>query len=186
MSQQNSGTPIEFIRAVEKKFGVNFGFDIACTHEDNIVLRTHGEKLVPDYNCGYNHDQGINALEQDWSSIMAPVSWLNPPWKHVRPWSKKCSEGTERKIQEENGFCVFESGTHIFSLFPAGVGTSWFADYVLNQCAVYFLRPRLVYVDPRTGKPFVSAKTGKPQTGLNDAILCDWEGEPGTYAWKWR
>lgn len=178
MSQQNAQTPRAFIEAVEKKFGVKFVFDLACTTLDAVSPN------------GYYFDKGINALDQDWSKIewrQNEAAWLNPPWKHIKPWAKKCSEGTDHEMESEDT-TIWMPGVPIFSLFPAGVGSDWFADYVLGQAAVYCLSPRITYLDPRTGLPFVSKKTGKPQTGLNDCILVDWEctlNDVGVYAWKW-
>jgi len=156
---------------------------------------------------GHFFDEGVNALEQDWSKIghytgevyldgleAAPAYWLNPPWKNIAPWARKCGEGTDRLIEipvshpEIEPCHVFQQGPPIFSLFPAGVGSDWFGNLVLGKCAVYCLNPRITYLDPTTGQPFVSKKTGKPQTGLNDAILCHWgaDVEPGVFWWQWK
>ncbi len=92
-------------------------------------------------------------------------------------------------------------GIRIFSLFPAGVGTKWFANYVHGIADVYFLHPRITYLNPETGEPFIKMvkkddgqlhpyrnKYGQtvPQTGLNDAILCDWAGSGETFCWDWH
>jgi hypothetical protein len=181
MSQQNSQTPRELIEAIERYFDVKFVFDIACTTFD---------KVTPN---GYYFDEGVNALEQDWSTIpwnQNEAAWLNPPWKRIRPWAKKCSEGTESQVWDATHETeLWMPGIPIFSLFPAGVGSDWFSDYVLGQAAVYCISPRPTYLDPRTGLPFVSKQTGKSQTGLNDCLLVDWnctKNDVGVYAWKWR
>jgi len=167
-NQQNSATPWEFIAAVKKHFDVDFGFDIACTTED---------AKAPD---GYYFDQGIDALKQDWSTIAASVSWLNPPWKQIPKFAKKCAELVE--YRRETG----EKITRIFSLFPCGAGSNWFADHVENNAAVYLMRPRVTFIDPRSGKPFVHPITGKPQTGLQDTMLVDWGGNAVITTWKWK
>lgn len=166
-NQQNSATPWEFIEAVKKHFDVGFGFDIACTTED---------AKAPD---GYYFDKGIDALKQDWSTITEPVSWLNPPWKQIPKFAKKCAELVD--YRRETG----EKTTRILSLWNAGIGSKWFFDYVWGRAAIHVVSPRITFIDPRTGQPFVSA-AGKPQTGLNDCILCDWSGEPGMYPFVWK
>ena len=168
MSQQNSATPWEFINSVKSHLNVEFGFDIACTTED---------AKAPD---GYYFDKGIDALTQDWSTITATTSWLNPPWKKIKPFAKKCAELT--KYRRETGAIT----TRILSLWNAGIGSTWFFDYVVGNAAIHVLSPRITFIDPRTGLPFVSKKNGKPQTGLNDCILCDWSGEPGLYKFEWK
>lgn len=202
MSQQNSATPWNFIRALEHKFNVQVTFDLACTLND---------KKAPD---GYFFDFGVDALKQDWSQIPVPklpdrkqaVGFLNPPWKKIEPWAKACSEGTDFLVLDEEETadelsCTVD-GIRIFSLFPAGVGSNWFRRYVHGQADVYFLSPRITYVDPRTGEPFYKkygpkhALAGQyvldnngnklPQTGLNDAILCDWAGSGDTFCWNWK
>lgn len=194
MSQQNSATPRDFLRALEHKFNVKITFDLACTTQDCVVEPYELSKPV----SGYYFDLGYDALKEDWSRIDIPVQrddresvgWLNPPWKKTGQFVKKCSENM-----------CWLSNIRIFSLFPAGVGTNWFRNYVHGIADVYFLSPRMTYIDPRTGEPFIKMvmkddgqlhpyrdKCGKtvPQTGLNDAILCDWGGSGETYCWNWK
>lgn len=197
MSQQNAATPRDFIDAVEKKFGVKFVFDLACTTEDCIIEDPVTGDLVP--NSGYFFDQGVDALEQDWSKIHEHfkhldldkiAGWVQPPFKKINRWAQKCRQGTDRFIDTDDpdAAVVYEQGLRLFSLFPVGAGTDWFADHVLGQAAVYFIRPRITFIDPRTGQPFVSKKTGKPQTGMQDVMLVDWSPPdgPGVYTWKWK
>lgn len=174
MSQQNSATPWEFIESVKRQFDVEFGFDIACTLED---------AKAP---AGYYFDQGVDALEQDWSLIEAAVSWLNPPWKKIAPFATKCAQLRKKAVAESSVNGGPLPYTRIFSLWNAGIGSAWFFDYVVGNAAIHVLSPRITFIDPRTGQPFVSQKTGKPQTGLNDCILCDWKGEPGLYQFRWK
>lgn len=212
MSQQNSRTPSNFIRAVEAKFKVKFIFDLACTVDDCVV-----QENLQD-GRGYFFDLGIDALKQDWSKIHIPVlpndveacGWLNNPWKLTNKFAKKCSENPSMLLLDEMEIADNTSARtciRILSLFTAGVGSNWFAKYVHGQADVYFLHPRITYLDPRTGLPFVQkypkghAKAGLPkgrlnsetglvehipQTGWNDAILCDWAGTGETFCWDWQ
>lgn len=205
MSQQNSATPWEFIRSLEHKFNVRITFDLACTTLD---------AKAPD---GFYFDKGINALDQDWSKIPIPkqpdgkesAGFLNNPWKQTNKFAEKCNKGTDIVTQSDRPEGPYPGddydvapGIRIFSLWPAGVGSQWFRKYVHGQADVYFLSPRITYLDPRTNLPFyqkypknhskagevkLDAK-GNPmlQTGLNDAILCDWAGSGDTFCWNWR
>jgi hypothetical protein len=151
--------------------------DLACTTEDCVVQETDGR------DRGYYFDLGINALEWDWRLISHATSWLNPPFKKIKPWVKKCSEGTSIYDAEGN---ELNKGTRILSLLPAAVGSEWFAKYVEGKAAVYFLRPRIAFVDPRTGEPFINPKTGKP-VGINrDCMLVDWAGPNMMTSWRWK
>lgn len=217
MSQQNARTPSDFIRTVQYKFNVKFIFDLACTTKDCVVRGVQLADRIEECG-GYYFDLCYDALEQDWSKISVPLAnpegvepcaWLNPPWKNIWRWADKCNKGTDRMVEVSPGpeypndpnYYELEPGIRIFSLFPAGVGTKWFSKYVHGVADVYFLHPRITYLDPRTGMPFIKMikkddgqlhpyrdKYGKtvPQTGLNDAILCDWQGTGQTYCWDWK
>lgn len=182
MSQQNSATPIEFVNAVKSKFNIELDFDLACTTRD---------AKAPN---GYYFDQGIDSLEQDWSTITATNSWLNPPWKKIPAFAAKCAQLRKKaELQVTEEYCPSMAEyvsmlpyTRIFSLWNAGIGSKWFFQSVWGNAAIHVLSPRITFIDPRTGLPFVSKKTGKPQTGLNDCILCDWKGEPGIYQFVWK
>jgi hypothetical protein len=182
-STQNCGTPLEFLRALEQKFNVQIGFDIACTTEDTILTKM-GRAHPSESGRGYYADLGVDALSADWRTIPQAVSFLNPPFKHIAPWAQKCSIGTD-VYDTETGELV-NKGTRIFALFPASVGSEWFARYVEGKAAVYFLRPRIAFVDPRTGQPFINPKNGAP-VGINrDMMLIDWAGPNMMTTWRWK
>jgi hypothetical protein len=105
VSQQNSKTPRDFLRAVEHKFNVTFTFDIACTTEDCVAKWTYESQNT----TGYYFDQGVDALEKDWSKIPVPVledgkeaaAWQNPPWKKTGKFAKKSLAGTATYVYDE-------------------------------------------------------------------------------------
>jgi hypothetical protein len=174
MSQQNSATPWDFLQKVESHFGIQFGFDIACTRQDAKA------------SDGYYFDEGVDALQQDWTTINAEYSWLNPPWKQIGKFAKKCAELKSFEATDNGDGVIFTPNTNIWSLWNAGICSSWFLNYVWDNAAVYLVQPRITFLDPRTGNPFVNSK-GRLQTGLNDIILCDWSGIPRTiqpFRWK--
>jgi hypothetical protein len=177
MSQQNSGTPIAFLQAIENKFNVKLQFDLACTTQDCIVQQSDQSPV------GYYNDLGIDSLQQNWRNLHVNCCWLNPPFRHIRPWVKKCNQLLGFDDTDPD---ILLSGPRVFALVPASVCSSWYADYVQGNCGVYFLRPRLVFIDPRTGEPFVNQITGRPQTAINDCMLLDFGGPLVTECWKWK
>lgn len=202
---QQAGTPREFLLAVQRHFQVTLGFDIACTQQDCVAFITREVRVnadcQPDPNgehtvtgvqkFGYFHDLGVDALQQDWSTIEQDVAWLNNEYNHIAPWVEKCA-------QTMRGMTLTDRGPRIFQLIPAGVGTKWFSDFVAGQCDRYYLYPRIAFVNPETGKPFQhwnEKKQRMENLGINrDCMLLDWDsrlvgGEirpARTYCWNWK
>jgi phage N-6-adenine-methyltransferase len=119
-SRQDYGTPWEFIRAVETKWGP-LVHDLACTRENAKA------------SSGYYFPE-IDALTREWA-LEFPVGnlWLNPPFADIGSWAAKCAlEGSGR------------SGL-IFLLTPASIGTEWFAQHVHLEAMVLGIRPRLTF-----------------------------------------
>lgn len=120
-SEQDVGTPWEFIHAVEARFGP-IVFDLACT--------TANAKAP----AGYYFDQGVDALTRPWAEEHpAGNLWLNPRFSNVAPWAAKCAA----EALERDG-CIF-------MLTPASVSTEWFAEHVDMKALVLPLRPRLTF-----------------------------------------
>ncbi len=115
-SRQDYGTPPEFIRAVEERFGL-IDFDLAAT-ASNCVAMFYGPE----------HD----SLAQDWLGLMGNL-WLNPPFGRQGVWASKCRES-------------MGPGRRILLLTPASVGSRWFADHVWGHALVLALSPRLTFV----------------------------------------
>ena len=120
-SKQDYGTPMEFIRAVEDRFG-ELVADLACT--------TANAKAPK----GYYHDHGVDSLAQPWAEDYPHGNlWLNPPFKNIDPWAEKCfAESMKREGA-------------IFLLTPASIGTDWFAKHVHRKAIVLALSPRLTF-----------------------------------------
>jgi phage N-6-adenine-methyltransferase len=126
-SKQDVGTPWEFVRAVEAKWGPMVG-DLACTTKN---------KKAPK---GFFFDEGEDALAEDWA-LRFPTGnlWLNPPFGDIGPWAERCAYHGSRR----DGL--------IFLLTPASIGTDWFAEHVFGNALVLGVRPRLTFegsVDP--------------------------------------
>jgi hypothetical protein len=118
-SNQDVKTPRDFLDAVVRRFG-SIELDLAA-NEPNVAYRWLG----PGSSLGAN-----DALEVDWMQFnRGGLSWLNPPYKLVLPWVKKCAEARR-------------AGMKIALLVPAAVCTDWFIDYVIPYAYVFELTPR--------------------------------------------
>lgn len=115
-SRQDYETPMEFIQAVEKRFGP-LDWDLAASA---------GNAKAAKY---FTIEQ--NSLEQDWTKLEGNL-WLNPPYGVIGPWVKKASLEWSNK-------------SRILMLLPAAVGSNWFKDYVFEKCLVLFLSPRIQF-----------------------------------------
>lgn len=206
---QTSGTPREFLAAVEKQFGVKLTFDLACTQENCIAFEDRIVKVnadcVPDPNgafevgsrrkFGYFHDLGVDALARNWNEeVQLPegqASWLNNEYTHIEPWVRKCCH-TLLELERRG------KGSRCFQLIPAGTGTNWFYNYVAGMCDRYYLSPRMSFIDPGTGEPFKKWNEKKnlwQPMGINrDLMLLDWKPRPllhgqrltNTFCWNWK
>lgn len=125
MSNQNVATPREFLKAVEDRFGP-ITFDLAA-HAGNAVARHY---------FGPGSDAGTDALACDWPGTGTGLLWLNPPFKHIEPWAKKCAESRA-------------AGSRIALLVPAAVCTNWFIEHVKDNAYVFELTPRVFKTEIR-------------------------------------
>jgi hypothetical protein len=187
---QSAGTPRAFLDAIEQRFGVKIGFDLACTTQ-NCVAFSNERRIPCDENGnydpegkhwiggrtahGYFFDQGVNALEQDWNTIAQDVAFLNPEFNHIEPWVLKLWLTAVKRGKTG-------TGPRIFSLLPAGVSTDWFACYVAGKCNVSYVRPRIGFIDPETQEPIKCWNEKKqmwvPQGINRDCMLLDWNYDP--------
>lgn len=121
-SKQDHGTPWEFIRAVEKRWGP-IVFDLAAD-EDNAK--------APAY-----YDAEADTLSKDWLKLPLGNKWLNPEFKDIAPYAQKCAEALTRPGVGGRG--------NIFLLTPASIGSEWFNDFVHQRALVIGIRPRLSF-----------------------------------------
>lgn len=119
-SKQDYGTPWEFIRACEKRFGPLVA-DLACTREN---MKAPSGLFFGEHN----------SLIADWSGrFPTGVLWLNPPFDDIAQWAAKCTVEASMR----HGLILF--------LTPASIGTDWFAEYVNRRAVVLGLSPRLTF-----------------------------------------
>lgn len=155
---QTFRTPPDFLRAVERKFGVEIAFDLACTAEDCVTSQAFIVR-------GFFHDAGEDALAKPWPSLRnGQAAWCNPPYAKA---------GAFARVASESPHC------RTLMLVPASVGTAWFAQYVHQKALVCFLRPRLTFLQP-DGTPM-------PQGINRDLMLLGYGWTPGVYVCEdWR
>lgn len=126
-SKQNYGTPWEFIEAVEKRFG-KITFDLAAEEGNAKCDKFFAEK--------------DDSLAQSWSEQFPEGNlWLNPPFKNIGTWAKKCAEESKKR----QGLILF--------LTPASIGTNWFAEHVHKQSMVLAISPRLTFEGEKSSFP---------------------------------
>lgn len=117
-SKQDWGTPPEFVKAVEARFG-RIDFDLAANHSNSLAANYYTEE----------HD----SLTLDWKLPGVLVAWLNPPFADIRPWAAKCES-------------VRSLPRWTLLLVPASVDAEWYWDHVHNKSFVAPLRGRLKFV----------------------------------------
>lgn len=131
-TKQDYGTPIEFIQAIERRFG-SLDWDLAANAENRKAPQWIGEEE--------------DSLSVQWAG--RGKMWLNPPFKHIEPWAEKCAKD---RLPSDR----------IFFLTPASVGTNWFWDHVFGNALVLPIHPRLTFdgapINPKKGKPDVYPK----------------------------
>jgi phage N-6-adenine-methyltransferase len=119
-TKQDYGTPWEFIRAVEARFGPMV-FDLAASPENAKASLYFTEQC--------------DAFAQDWrgsSVIRHGNRWLNPPFANIQPWARHARAAASHDAR-------------IFMLTPASIGANWFAEHVFGRALVLGVRPRLTF-----------------------------------------
>ena len=123
-SRQDYETPADFMRAVEKRFGV-MSVDLAA-RSDN----TKAPVWI---------DEEKDSLLVDWSRLKGNL-WLNPPFSNIAPWAEKCAVESAK-------------GARVFLLTPASVGSNWFSNFVHKKATVIFLNGRITFVGSKDTYP---------------------------------
>lgn len=115
-SVQEVATPVEFIDAVQDRFGP-ITFDLAALKSNSVVERFYSPK--------------DDSLQQRWHQHEGWL-WLNPPFSDIGPWARKCVAEAAH-------------GAHILLLTPASVGADWFRFHLFPNAYVLYLSPRLQF-----------------------------------------
>lgn len=118
-SKQDYGTPPEFLRAVEARFGP-INFDLAATEKNAVAP--------------FFYSPEVDSLKQDWRLEGMPgIAFLNPPFADIQPWAEKL----ERECRCLPRWTVM--------LVPASIDTRWYNDHVLHKLMVWGI-PRMKFV----------------------------------------
>jgi len=118
-SRQNYGTPWEFIKVVENRFG-KIVCDLAASKEN---------AKAPNF-----YDAATNSLQQPWAEHYKDgVLWLNPPFGKIGEWAAKCAEESLKRHGS------------ILLLVPGSIGSNWYYNFVHRKSMVLALSPRLVF-----------------------------------------
>lgn len=120
-SVQEVGTPLDFLDAVQNRFG-----------EITTDLAANGTNAVATPWYGPDSDWAEDSLTQPWHNRPG-LLWLNPPYADIGTWAEKCKYESRR-------------GAVIALLIPAAVGTNYWRNHIHDEAQVHFLSPRLTFV----------------------------------------
>lgn len=125
-SKQDYATPRVFITAsLAYLYEGGFLFDFAADASN---------AKAPSWWAEANNSPAHPASE--WTEkVTGGWGWLNPPYKNIGPWAKRCLE-------------VSQLGGRIAFLVPASVGANWYRDYIHGQpgVTVLFLNGRIPFM----------------------------------------
>jgi len=123
-TKQDYGTPWEFVRAVERRFGPLVR-DLAASAEN---------AKAPLF-----YDESRNSLTVPWAEENHDGNlWLNPPFADIGPWAMKCrDQSLVRRREGGQGFIIL--------LTPASIGSEWYANHVHGFAYVLGLSPRITF-----------------------------------------
>ena len=156
LSKQDYATPLEFIDAVKKRFGIReFSYDLAASKENTKARHFFCEEE--------------DSLAQDWTKLRGHL-WLNPPYAHIAPWAEKCAASCHFDMRPSHA--KQNADRRIFFLVPAAVGANWFAQHVDGKALVVLLNGRISF----------DGKAPYPK----DTILACYGFKPGYEVWRWK
>jgi len=158
-SKQDYGTPPEFIKAIEKRFG-KITFDLAA----------HSKNYKNDNYFSLEKEQ--DSIKLNWPN---GLNWLNPPFS-PRPESPYDLHNWTKKCKDE----IVDNDVTTLLLTPAAVGTNWFRDNVIGFADVYFLNGRLKFLHEDGQEP-----TGV-QIDMMVSHYHNAKSKKGIFVWDWR
>ena len=151
-SQQIRATPASLIEAVKRRLIVDqFSFDLAADASNTQAT------------CYLDEQADAIDARWDWPFLIGKGwGWLNPPFAHLEPWTRRCQDAAAR-------------GAHIALLVPAAVGSNWFRDHVDGHAFVLFLNGRLAFLPEKPTWLYPK-----------DCLLALYGLAPGYEVWNWR
>ncbi len=162
-SKQDYQTPFELTKkAIPARFG-EITFDLAAVFANKQHDRYYTDSAEEVFS---KKAYGADALApgRDWAELTGMFGgflWLNPPFKTIEPWARKCKEEGKR-------------GANILFLVPAAVGANWFRDNVFGEADRYYLNGRLSFIPG--------------ETYMKDCMVCHFHSEMSNkaFVWTWR
>lgn len=151
-SKQDYATPEAFIVASLARLRIKqYKFDFAADLSN----------FKADRFWGVENDALTQNAQQWAAKVAGGWGWLNPPFKDIAPWARKCAEAEDE-------------GAHIAFLVPASVGANWFSDYIHHRALVLGLNGRIDFI---AGNHFPK-----------DCMLCLFGPtiSPGFDVWCWK
>lgn len=157
LSGQVFRTPQNFLVPVRTYLGIGaFAHDFAANVHNRVCDSWWGEETNSPAQEPYQWATKVNG---GWG-------WLNPPFKRMAPWVRRCWE-----MQQFDG--------QVALLVPAAVGSNWWRDYVHGKAHVLFLNGRIAFMEDRP-------TWGYPK----DCALCLYSSasqwEPTYKVWSWK
>jgi phage N-6-adenine-methyltransferase len=157
-SKQDYSTPDEFVRAVERRWGP-ISFDLAADADNS-----KAPKNVAGTGKKNWFDEQDDSLVQEWHKLPGGLLWLNPPFRRIEPWAKKCAQES-----------VLSRDHIILLLVPAAVGANWYAKWCYPFARTVALTGRICFIP---GQPFpkdcMLCVYGPPEVEDNQFEVWDW------------
>lgn len=156
---QTWGTPPAFLDLVRQVFGGIIGLD-PCTTSDNPTGATHFYTPAQD------------GLASTWRGL-GPV-FVNPPYgRGIGSWTARLGLDMRSVRWVPGGDHLTSPDREAIALLPARTDTEWWHRDITGAESVCFLRGRLRFIDPATGKPAVDEK-GHPSSGKFPSAAVYW------------
>jgi len=126
-------TPPALLDKIRDELQCDFDLDAAATSTTAVVERFFG----PDAEEPDDRD----ALATNWNRPGVKVAFLNPPYGHgVRKWMAKAYDESRR-------------GVTVVALVMSRTDVKWWHEYAMRAAQILFVKGRVRFVDPDTGKP---------------------------------
>ena len=103
------------------------------------IEEEYGEIFDP---CPSNWDESFDGLEIEWSHDK--VNFVNPPYSQIAQWANKCEQ-------------EWLNGKTVILLIPPRTDTKYFHSHIYRKARLRFIKGRLKFRDPETGKEMASA-----------------------------
>lgn len=121
---------------------------------------------------GPESSAGPDALAADWL-FYARSGYLNPPFSLLKPFVAKA-------------VAALEQGYRTVALLPVKTETVWWQTYVPRASEVRFLRGRVPYIDPETGRADAPARFASALVVWDGWQVAGWQAPTRYGYWAWK